>query len=175
MKAYLHSVRIAPKKANLIAHLVRGLSVREAITSLQHTHKKGARIVEKLIKSAVANAEHNDKQDASLLVIKTIVVNQAQAYKRGVPKARGQVRPVSRFMSHIEVTLGIAEHDEGEKKPAKTAKKTTTSASQKKENAVKKSSSKKNADSSPSPSESSDRSGGSESSDSSSSPASPQA
>jgi len=107
MKAYLDSVRIAPKKANLIARLVRGMPVPDAVESLRRTHKKGARIIEKLLRSAIANASHNDKQDPQMMVVKSIVVNQGQAYKRGMPKARGQTRPFRKFLSHIEITLGL--------------------------------------------------------------------
>lgn len=109
MKAHLQSVRIAPKKANLIARMVRGMSVPAAVEALRTTNKKGARIVEKLLLSAIANASHNDKQDPQMMVIKTIVVNQGQAYRRGMPKARGQMRPYRKFLSHITVTLGYSE------------------------------------------------------------------
>lgn len=133
MKAYLRSARIAPKKANLIAMMVRGMRVEDALTALSRTHKKGARMVEDLLKSAVANAEHNDKQHKSHLMIKSIIVNQGTAYSRGVPMARGRMRPMQKFLSHISITLGIAEgvHEEkmNEKmkkgKTVKTAKKGT--------------------------------------------------
>ncbi len=113
MKAYLHSVRIAPKKANLVARMVRGLSVPEATEQLRRTNKKAARIIETLLRSAVANASHNDKQDAQMMVIKTIVVNQGQAYHRGMPMARGRTRPFRKFLSHIELALGFPEDGSG--------------------------------------------------------------
>ncbi|OGJ55733.1 50S ribosomal protein L22 [Candidatus Peribacteria bacterium RIFCSPHIGHO2_02_FULL_52_16] len=116
MKAYLSSVRIAPKKANLIAKMVRGMSVPVAVEALRRTNKKAARIVETLLRSAIANTSHNDKQDPQMLIIKTIVVNQAQAYHRGIPKARGQVRPIRKYLSHISLVLGFPEIEEsGEK------------------------------------------------------------
>ncbi len=133
MKALLHSVRIAPKKLNLIARLVRGLSVPDATESLRKTNKKGARIVEKLLLSAVANASHNDKQDPQMMVIKTIVVNQGQAYRRGMPKARGQTRPYRKFLSHLEIVLGYAE----EKEVSPAAAKRKEKASAKPKNPVK--------------------------------------
>lgn len=142
MKAYLRSARIAPKKANLIAMMVRGMRVDEALTSLSRTHKKGARLVEDLLKSAVANAEHNDKQHRSHLMIKSIVVNQGTSYSRGVPMARGRMRPMKKFLSHISLTLGIAEgvHEEKmAKKEAKSAKKTPAKSSQAAKNTVKES------------------------------------
>ena len=109
MKAYLRSVRIAPKKAELIAKLVRGMSVPDAVSALEHTNKKGARLLETLLRSAIANASHNDRQDAQLMVVKTIVINKAQTYHRGIPMARGRMRPIRKFLSHIEITLGFPE------------------------------------------------------------------
>ena len=123
MKAYLRSARIAPKKANLIAKMVRGMPVQSARLALQRTHKKGARLIETLLQSAVANAQHNDKQDASVLVIKSLVVNQGTAYRRGVPMARGRVRPMSKFLTHISLTLGIADHETAEEKKASAKQK----------------------------------------------------
>jgi len=115
MKAYLFSARIAPKKANLIATLVRGMTVEEALTQLEKTNKKGARFIEKLIASAAANAVHNDKQVRSQLRIDSIIVNQGMGLRRGVPMARGRIRPMRKFMSHIEVTLGLLTDTEKKK------------------------------------------------------------
>lgn len=122
MKAIVRSVRIAPKKANIVATMVRGMAVEEAMTMLSRTHKKAARIIEELLRSAIANATHNDKQSASTLVVKTIVVNQGAAFRRGVPMARGRVRPMKKFLSHIEVTLGVADEDAVDGAAAKESK-----------------------------------------------------
>lgn len=161
MKAYLRSARIAPKKANIIAKMVRGMPVGEAIDALAHTNKKGARMVEQLLKSAVANAEHNDKQDSSKLVIKTIVVNQSLGYRRGVPMARGRMRPMTKFLSHISLTLGVegAEPEKKAKKAAPKAEKSAKSPSQSAKNQVKTSGTKrKNPESSSESSSSADAS-----------------
>jgi large subunit ribosomal protein L22 len=142
MKASLHSARIAPKKANIIAALVRGMPVLAAIAALERTHKKAARLVEDLLRSAVANATHNDKQDAEHLYIKTIIVNQGTALRRGVPMARGRMRPMKKFLSHIDVVLGVVVPS-GEAGAAEGA----TGASQAQKNAVqRKTASKKRAD-----------------------------
>ena len=133
MKAFLRSVRITPKKANLVAGMVRGCTVSEALESLRRTNKKAARILEKVIASAAANAQHNEKQKTEELVIQSIVVNKAQAYNRGVPMARGRVRPIRKFMSHIEVTLslaGAASAQESSKKEDGAKKKVKETASQ---------------------------------------------
>lgn len=137
MKAYLRSARIAPKKANIIAKMVRGMPVGDAMHALSRTNKKGARMVEELLKSAVANAEHNDKQDGSKLMVKTIVVNQSLGYRRGVPMARGRMRPMTKFLSHIAVTLGMAGDETApSKKSAQKAQKSPKSSSQKTKNQV---------------------------------------
>ncbi|MBU0766555.1 50S ribosomal protein L22 [Patescibacteria group bacterium] len=145
MKASLHSVRIAPKKANLIAKMIRGMTVPQAIESLERTNKKAARLLEELLKSAMANAQNNDSQDPQELVIKSLIVNQGQAYHRGVPMARGRVRPMRKFLSHIELTLGIAsvEGEKGKVKGESASKKTKEPTSQKSKKTVKKVSTQK--------------------------------
>ncbi len=144
MKAFLHSVRIAPKKAALVARMVRGKSVPDAMYALERTNKKAARLIEELLRSAMANASHNLKQDPQMMVIKEIVVNKAQVYHRGTPMARGRMRPMRKFMSHIELSLGFP-GDAPEKKTPKHASaasgqgaKKATTASQTAEKPVKK-------------------------------------
>jgi large subunit ribosomal protein L22 len=123
MKASLRSVRIAPKKASLVAKMIRGQSVPDAVHILEHTNKKAARIFQDLLRSAMANASHNEKQDPQMMVIKLLTVNKAQAYHRGVPMARGRVRPMRKFLSHINLTLGLLDEPKT-KKPAKNASQT---------------------------------------------------
>ena len=151
MKASLRSVRIAPKKAQLVAKMVRNLPVLAALESLERTNKKAARILEDLLKSALANAKANDNQSPEALKIMSLTVNKAQAYRRGVPMARGRVRPMRKFLSHINVTLGIdtstpmTTKAPAKKAPAKKAeakkpaasKKTAQSASQTAKKSVK--------------------------------------
>ncbi len=141
MKATLHSVRIAPKKANLIALIVRGMTVPDAVEALRLTHKKGARIIEKLLLSAMANASHNDKQNPQQMVIKSIVVNQGTAYRRGMPKARGQTRPYRKFLSHIDLILGFVE-EKKTKEMKKAEKEASSKAKTPVESAKKKSTAK---------------------------------
>jgi large subunit ribosomal protein L22 len=137
MYALHRSCRLAPKKANLMARMVRGMPVPDAITLLSKTHKKSARMLEAVLKSAMANASHNLKQDPQSLIVKTIVVNQGQAYRRGVPMARGRVRPIKKFLCHIEVQLGLKEErkesneakESKDKKSMKKKKNTTSSKS----------------------------------------------
>jgi len=109
MHAHLSSARLAPKKANLMAKMVRGLSVPDAVELLRKTSKKSARLFEGVLRSAMANAEHTFKQDPQMLVLKTVIVNQGTAYRRGIPMARGRVRPIRKFLCHISITLGFPE------------------------------------------------------------------
>ncbi|MDD5751686.1 MAG: uL22 family ribosomal protein, partial [Candidatus Peribacteraceae bacterium] len=74
---------------------------------------------EAVLKSAVANAVHNSKQREEDLVIKTIIVNQGQAYRRGVPMARGRTRPMRKFLSHLEIVLGVGTAEDGSKEVGK--------------------------------------------------------
>ncbi len=128
MHAILRSARLAPKKANLIAQMVRGMSVPDAMTLLDHTHKKGARMFAEILRSAMANAQHNYKQDPQMMILKTVVVNQGTFYQRGVPMARGRVRPIQKFLSHIAITLGVA-LPATESKTSQKKKSATTSTS----------------------------------------------
>jgi len=135
MKASLIAVRIAPKKAALVAAMVRGLPALEAIAMLARTQKKGARLIEALLKSAVAHAEHNDKQQAENLDIKTLKVDKAQSYRRGIPMARGRQRPIRKFLSHIVLELGVRGAEEASK--AQKGKKSAPKASQEAKKSVK--------------------------------------
>lgn len=108
MHATLRSARLAPKKANLMAMMIRGRSVPDAVELLRRTHKKSARLLEGVLLSAMANAGHNFRQDPQTMVIREVVVNQGSSLRRGVPMARGRVRPIRKFLCHISVTLGYA-------------------------------------------------------------------
>ena len=115
MHAHLTSARLAPKKANLMAKMVRGLTVPDAVELLRNTSKKSARLFEGVLRSAIANAEHNFKQDPQMMILKEVIVNQGTAYRRGTPMARGRVRPIRKFMCHISITLGHLEMPKAKK------------------------------------------------------------
>lgn len=107
MKAVLRNIRISPKKANLVAGLVRGAMVSDALNQLKFTPKKAAEILYKVIASAAANAETNFKQNKSNLYVKEIIVTKGPAYKRGVSVSRGRVHPVLKKTSHITVYVDV--------------------------------------------------------------------
>jgi len=107
MKAILKGARISPKKANLVAGLVRGKMVDEALDQLKFTPKKGAAILTKVIKSAAANAKTNFKQDPAKLFIKEIIVTKGPTFKRSVSISRGRAHPILKRNSHITVKVDV--------------------------------------------------------------------
>ncbi len=107
MKALLKNTRISPDKANLVAGLVRGIMVDDALNALTFTPKKGAKILYKVIASAAANAEHNLKQDRSKLYVKEVVVSKGPTFKRGVSVSRGRTHPILKRTAQIRVTVDV--------------------------------------------------------------------
>ena len=89
-KAVARTVRIAPRKARLVVDLIRGKQVGEAVAILNHTPKAASPIVEKLLKSAVANAEHNYEMDVNNLVVAQVFVDEGPTMKRFRPRAQGR-------------------------------------------------------------------------------------
>ena len=106
-KASVNFVRIAPRKAQLVVDLIRGKQVGEAIAILRHTPKSASPIVEKLLNSAIANAEHNYQLDVNKLVISQVFVNQGPTMKRFRPRAMGRASRINKRTSHI--TLVVSE------------------------------------------------------------------
>jgi len=107
MKALLKNTRISPKKANLVAGLVRGTMVEDALAQLRFTPKKAAKLLYKAIDSAASNAENNLKQNRGNLYIKEIVVTKGPTYKRGVPVSRGRQHPIMKRTAQIRVTVDV--------------------------------------------------------------------
>ncbi|MEH7386616.1 50S ribosomal protein L22 [Bacillus sp. JJ1521] len=110
-KAVARTVRIAPRKVRLVADLIRGKQVGEAIAILRHTPKAASPIVEKVLNSAVANAEHNYEMDVNNLVITEAYVNEGPTLKRFRPRAMGRASQINKRTSHI--TIVVSEKKEG--------------------------------------------------------------
>ncbi|MFD2115023.1 50S ribosomal protein L22 [Paenibacillus yanchengensis] len=106
-KAHAMFIRIAPRKAQLVADLIRGKQVAEAIAILRHTPKAASPILEKLLNSAIANAEHNYQLDVNKLVVSQAYVNQGPTMKRFRPRAMGRASRINKRTSHI--TLAVSE------------------------------------------------------------------
>jgi len=117
VKAKLRYFRVAPRKARLVADLIRGKQAKEARTVLNFTVKKAASPMLKLLKSALANASNNFHLDADNLYISKITVDEGPKFKRWMPRARGSASEIQKKTSHI--TLILEEIKPGEKKSAK--------------------------------------------------------
>jgi large subunit ribosomal protein L22 len=98
-------IRISPQKARLVADVVRGMSVDQAITTLRFMPKKGAGILRKVIESAVANATQDDMADVDNLYVKTIMIDGGPSLKRIRPRAMGRATGIIKRTSHITVVL----------------------------------------------------------------------
>ncbi|UJF33688.1 50S ribosomal protein L22 [Paenibacillus hexagrammi] len=106
-KAVLNHARIAPRKAQLVVDLIRGKAVGDAIAILRHTPKAASPILEKLLNSAIANAEHNYSLDPNKLVVSQAFVNQGPTMKRFQQRAMGRASAIRKRTSHI--TLVVSE------------------------------------------------------------------
>jgi large subunit ribosomal protein L22 len=104
-RAIQRFVRITPSKCNQVLELIRGSSVESAQTTLQFTPKLGARIVQKVLKSAVANALHEGKVRIEDLFVKEAVAGAGPTLKRWLPRAQGRATPLLKRMSHVSVTV----------------------------------------------------------------------
>src|SRR3989344_902805 len=105
MKATLQTYRQSPRKVRLLADLIRGKRVSDALVRLQFADKRGAPIVAKLLKSAVANASNLANAGAENLFVKEISVNQGVTMKRSMPRARGSASRINKRTSHINIVL----------------------------------------------------------------------
>jgi large subunit ribosomal protein L22 len=106
--AKLRYARISPQKCRLIADMVRGRPVGEALHTLSFTPKKAAHVVRKVLESAIANAEHNHGADIDELRVSVITVDEAPTFKRFRARARGRGAQILKRNSHITVQVADA-------------------------------------------------------------------
>lgn len=104
-KAVAKYVRIAPRKVRVVMDLIRGKDVAEAFAILKFTPKAGADVIEKVLKSAVANAENNFDMDIDQLYVSSAYVDQGPTLKRIHPRSRGQAFKILKRTSHITVVV----------------------------------------------------------------------
>lgn len=103
--ATLRFLRIAPRKVRLLADMIRGKPVQDAINALRFTRKSASLPLRKLIESAVANAENNHGLDIDTLWIREIRVDEGPTLKRFSPRAQGRAFPIMKRTSHVAVVL----------------------------------------------------------------------
>lgn len=104
-KAVAKYIRIAPRKARIVIDLIRGKSVGEAVNILRYTPKVASQPIEKVIRSAVANAEHNYDMNADELYVAEVRVDAGPVIKRYRPRAQGRIYPVLKRSCHITVVV----------------------------------------------------------------------
>ncbi|NPV44212.1 MAG: 50S ribosomal protein L22 [Firmicutes bacterium] len=110
-KAVLRFARIAPRKVRIVLDLIKGKDVDEALSILRFAPKAASRVVEKLVKSAVANAENNNNMDRDSLYISKAYADQGPTLKRFRARAMGRANMIRKRTSHI--TVVVSEKKEG--------------------------------------------------------------
>lgn len=110
VSAKLTFIRVTPRKARLVADQIRGKAVGRALEFLTFNPKKAARVIKKILESAIANAEHNEGADIDELVVSNILVDDGPTHRRFQARARGRAMKILKRTSHItiEVSDGLA-------------------------------------------------------------------
>ena len=104
-KAVTRNVRISPQKGRLVADLIRGKQVEAALSILRFTPKKAARILDKTLRSAIANAADTQNVNPDALYVKYTYVDGGMTWKRFVPRAHGRATPIRKRTSHFTVVV----------------------------------------------------------------------
>ena len=105
VSAKLKNLRIAPRKSRLVANLIKGLDVQNALNQLEGTVKGASLPISKLIKSAVANGENNFGLEKENLVVSEAFANEGPTLKRFRPRAKGSASPINKRTAHITVVV----------------------------------------------------------------------
>lgn len=101
-----NNARISAQKARLVADMIRGKDVAQALNILTFSPKKGAELIKKVLESAIANAEHNNDADIDELKVVTIFVDKGPSLKRFQARAKGRGNRIEKQTCHIHVTVG---------------------------------------------------------------------
>jgi large subunit ribosomal protein L22 len=104
-KAVAKYIRISPRKVRIVAKNIKGLTVENALSQLTYTPKKAATILQKVLNSALANAEQNSQIDVDTLYVKNIYVDEGPVAKRWRPRAMGRATRIRKRTSHVTVIL----------------------------------------------------------------------
>lgn len=104
-KAQLRYLRVTPRKTRLVADLIRGKRVQDALDILAFSRRRVSDSLRKLVKSAIANAEGTGRIDMDLLVVSHITVDQGPTLKRSMPRARGSADQMQKKSCHVTVVL----------------------------------------------------------------------
>ncbi|MDR3157273.1 MAG: 50S ribosomal protein L22 [Lactobacillales bacterium] len=104
-KAMAKTVRISPRKTRLVIDLVRGKHIADALAILKFTPNKAATVIEKVLNSAIANAENNFDLDKESLYVSKAYVNEGATMKRFRPRAKGSASPINKRTSHVTIVV----------------------------------------------------------------------
>jgi large subunit ribosomal protein L22 len=104
-RALARNIRIAPRKVRLVVDTIRGKNVEEALNILHHLPQHSGAMVEKLLRSAIANAEQKEVADIDKLHVKTVFVNEGPTLRRFIPRAMGRATPIMKRTSHVTIVL----------------------------------------------------------------------
>lgn len=108
-QAILRNAQLSPQKCRLVANEIRGLPVGQAVEKLRFIQKKAAKIIEKVLNSAISNAENNNGLDIDELKVLTIMVDEAPVIKRFQPRAKGRGNQILKRRSHIKIVVSEIE------------------------------------------------------------------
>lgn len=104
-KAIAKFIRVSPRKTRIVAKNVVGRPVEDALNILKFTPQKGAQVIRAVMRSALANAEHNTGMNVDALIVKEILVNEGPTWKRFMPRAQGRATSIMKRTSHVTVIL----------------------------------------------------------------------
>jgi len=105
-KAIIRYQRMSPRKTRIVANMIRGKDVDEAMAILRFQQRKAARVLRKLLVSAIANAHTNHNLDADKLVVKEVLVDGGPIIKRWMPRAMGRANRMNRRTTHVTIVVG---------------------------------------------------------------------
>jgi large subunit ribosomal protein L22 len=108
-KAVLRRFRQSPRKVRMVADMVRGRKVEEALAILKFQPRKAAKMLSKVLTSAIANATENDGADADQLVVKTVAIDPGPVEKRWLARSMGRANRINRRSSHVTVEVDTQE------------------------------------------------------------------
>lgn len=106
VKAIAKYIRISPSKVNIVLKMIRGKSIKDAFSILLFIDKRSSKIIEKVLKSAVSNAENNNGMDINSLFVKEAYANEGPVLKRFRPRAQGRAFRINKRTTHITMVVG---------------------------------------------------------------------
>ena len=105
-KAVIRYTRMSPRKARIVANMIRGKDIDEAMAILRFQQRKAAKVMRKLLVSAIANAHTNNQLEVDNLVVKTVLVDGGPILKRWMPRAMGRANRMNRRTTHVTIVVG---------------------------------------------------------------------